>query len=285
MARKCSLGWTVLGRIHPGNKSGDDTYIHKLVEDQQQKIREKIGSQDAQGVEDLFNVQIKREALDYELKELVELQWQIERGLQDNEVALSREDRRALNQLHQSVRRKDGKIMAKCLWRVGEPSYPNNFSYAFSRLLSLERHKMFKDPQIKKMYNDIIKEWQTKSYVREVPQEECRVPDAFYLPTFGVLRRDKDTTKLRVVVDAKARFNNKSLNDGILPGPKLINDLVNVLLRFRHRPVAIAGDVSEMFLQILLDTNGGQNSAYERQANQAHARHDKAGRAPRKCRK
>ena len=33
-------------------------------------------------------------------------------------------------------------------------------------------------------------------------------------------------------------------------GPKLQKDLVDVLIRFRHHPVALVGDISEMFLQV-----------------------------------
>ena len=37
------------------------------------------------------------------------------------------------------------------------------------------------------------------------------------------------------------------------PGPKLMSDLPVVLLRFRRYSVAIAGDISEMFLQIEME--------------------------------
>ncbi|XP_064638261.1 uncharacterized protein LOC135494279 [Lineus longissimus] len=56
-----------------------------------------------------------------------------------------------------------------------------------------------------------------------------------------------------MVLDCAAKFDGTSLNSNILPGPKLLNDLVEVLLRFRRYLVAIVGDVSEMFLQIGLD--------------------------------
>ena len=41
-----------------------------------------------------------------------------------------------------------------------------------------------------------------------------------------------------------------SLNDTILPGPKLQNSVFNVLLRFRRYPIALAFDIGEMYLQI-----------------------------------
>ena len=36
-------------------------------------------------------------------------------------------------------------------------------------------------------------------------------------------------------------------------GPKLQNDLVDILIQFRSEPVALVGDICEMFLQVGLD--------------------------------
>ena len=47
-----------------------------------------------------------------------------------------------------------------------------------------------------------------------------------------------------------ARYGGKSLNDVIQPGPKLQQDLVDVLLRFRRYPVALVCDIAEMYLRI-----------------------------------
>ena len=41
-----------------------------------------------------------------------------------------------------------------------------------------------------------------------------------------------------------------SLNDKILPGPKLQNDLVNILLWFRRNPIALVADISQMYSRI-----------------------------------
>ena len=52
-------------------------------------------------------------------------------------------------------------------------------------------------------------------------------------------------------MDGKASFKKrKSLNDCILKGPKLLNELILVVTNFRKYRVAIAGDIKEMFLQI-----------------------------------
>ena len=68
----------------------------------------------------------------------------------------------------------------------------------------------------------------------------------WYLPHFPVVRKDRSTTKVRIVFDASARYNGTALNDVIYQGPKLQNDLFNVLLRFRRYPVALMCDIAEM---------------------------------------
>ena len=67
-----------------------------------------------------------------------------------------------------------------------------------------------------------------------------------------MIKEDRVTTKVRVVFDAAAKQDGKSLNDATWPGPKLQRDLVDVLTRFRWAPVALSADISEMFLQVEL---------------------------------
>ena len=72
----------------------------------------------------------------------------------------------------------------------------------------------------------------------------------WYLPNFPVLRPDKETTKVRIVFDASARYKDRSLNDLIHQGPKLQRDLFDVLLRFRRQPIALVCDIAEMYMRI-----------------------------------
>ena len=56
--------------------------------------------------------------------------------------------------------------------------------------------------------------------------------------------------KVRVVFDCAARFGDTSLNDQLLQGPDLTNNLTGVLLRFRQKSVALMADVEQMFHQV-----------------------------------
>ena len=59
-------------------------------------------------------------------------------------------------------------------------------------------------------------------------------------------------TKIRIVFDAVAK------HDAVRPRPKLQKELTDVLTRFRRAPVALSGDISEMFLQVGLQEKDRQ---------------------------
>ena len=89
-----------------------------------------------------------------------------------------------------------------------------------------------------------------KGHASQVPEEDLARNDGqvWYLPHFGVVHPQKD--KLRVVLDAAARFSGTSLNDLLLSGPDLTNSLVGVLHRFRQDRVAFISDLECMFYQV-----------------------------------
>ena len=101
-------------------------------------------------------------------------------------------------------------------------------------------------------YANTILAYQRKGYIHKVDQSREPKPNGqvWYLPHFPVCRPDKATTKTRIVFDASAKYQGKSLNDEIPSGPKLQNSLFDVLIRFHRYPVAVACDIKEMYLQI-----------------------------------
>ena len=66
-----------------------------------------------------------------------------------------------------------------------------------------------------------------------------------YLPHHAVVRRDKDTTKLRIVYDASAKDQGPSLNDRLHVGPKFHQLILDILLRFRVHMVGLIADIEK----------------------------------------
>ncbi|XP_063931166.1 uncharacterized protein LOC135143218 [Zophobas morio] len=83
---------------------------------------------------------------------------------------------------------------------------------------------------------------------------ECE-PDnsGYFLSHHPVHNESSTTTKLRVVFNASMKTdNNKSINDNLLVGPNLQQDLFSILIRFRIHKVVVCADLKKMYRQILL---------------------------------
>ena len=72
----------------------------------------------------------------------------------------------------------------------------------------------------------------------------------FYISHHDVLRPESKTTPCRIVFNSSANFHGDVLNEYNAKGPDMLNNLLGVLLRFREEPVAIIGDIPQMFHSI-----------------------------------
>ncbi|UYV73041.1 hypothetical protein LAZ67_10001650 [Cordylochernes scorpioides] len=127
---------------------------------------------------------------------------------------------------------------------------------ALKRFLSLER-KLQKSPSILKQYCDFMDEYLLINHMELIPSDELDTPSGqcYYIPHHCVFQEQSTTTKLRVVFDASCKTSNgKSLNDFLLVGPKLQQDIFNILIRFRTRPIAFSGDIEKMYRQVRIDS-------------------------------
>ena len=160
---------------------------------------------------------------------------------------MNEDDKDTLDLVSKSLRNENEKYQVQIPWKK-ERHLTNNYQMALNRLDNTER-RLIKQPELSEKYCEIIEQYIKKRYLEYVDIKNDS-NDCWYLPHFPVVRLDKSTTKVRIVLDGAARYDGKSLNDVIQPGPKLQQDLVDVLLRFRRYPVALVCDIAEMYLRI-----------------------------------
>ena len=87
----------------------------------------------------------------------------------------------------------------------------------------------------------------------KVPNGELNNPQNLYLPHHCVFKGDSSTTKLRVVFDASAKTTSGfSVNDCLKVGPKLQDDLFDILVGYRFFKTAMSADVAKMYRQVEL---------------------------------
>ncbi|XP_055621927.1 uncharacterized protein LOC129765547 [Toxorhynchites rutilus septentrionalis] len=121
---------------------------------------------------------------------------------------------------------------------------------ATRRFLALER-RLDSDVRLKESYSNFIQEYLSLNHMREIDDEKSIVTPSYYLPHHCVQKADSTTTKLRVVFDASSRTDSGvSLNQALMVGPVIQDDLFSLIVRFRIHKIAIIADIEKMFRQI-----------------------------------
>ncbi|XP_062708877.1 uncharacterized protein LOC134288337 [Aedes albopictus] len=122
---------------------------------------------------------------------------------------------------------------------------------AVRRLESLER-RLQKTPLLAEKVKHQIADYERKGYAHKATLVELTSVDTsriWYLP-LGVVTSPKKPEKVRLIWDAAAKVGETSFNSKLLTGPDLLTPLPKVLCQFRQFPVAVSGDLMEMFHQI-----------------------------------
>ncbi|UYV82438.1 hypothetical protein LAZ67_21002170, partial [Cordylochernes scorpioides] len=128
-------------------------------------------------------------------------------------------------------------------------------SQALRRFLSLER-RFHQKPVYSQHVREFMQEYLNLGHmevINEIEPEQLS-HQVYYMPYHAVLRDQSTTTKLRVVFDASARTSTGlSLNDLLYCGPKLQEDIFNILIKFRTYSIALTADIEKMYRQIRLN--------------------------------
>lgn len=139
----------------------------------------------------------------------------------------------------------DGRYILRLPFRDGSnPDELSNRSSAEKCFMSLER-RLNRLPQMKQLYVNFMNEFVEMNHM-----QTASFSSSYILPHHCVLK-ESTSTKLRCVFNASAKdASGKSLNELLLPGPKLQADIDHILIRFRFHNVALCGDIKMMFRQI-----------------------------------
>ncbi|XP_062537886.1 uncharacterized protein LOC134206213 [Armigeres subalbatus] len=208
-----------------------------------------------------FHICCCREHSDAELHKSVKDYFSLESigVLNLDKKLLSKEDDRAIHILESQTKLKGNRYETGLLWKYEDVRLPNNEQMAMKRLICLEK-RLSKDPDLAKAFDEKLCDYEQKGYIKRLSPAEIqsRHPRSWYLPIFPV-RNPNKPGKLRIVWDAAAKVNGVSLNSVLLTGPDLLVSIVEVLQKFREFRIAVAGDIVEMFHQVLMNENDQQS--------------------------
>lgn len=121
---------------------------------------------------------------------------------------------------------------------------------ALHRFTQTER-RLQSNEHLRSAYIDFMREYISLGHMKLAkPSDQLR----YFIPHHAVFKDSSTTTKVRVVFDASAKSSNGyALNEIMLIGPKIQNDLSVTLLRWRKFPIAFIADVEKMYRQIMVN--------------------------------
>ncbi|XP_063919415.1 uncharacterized protein LOC135134622 [Zophobas morio] len=109
--------------------------------------------------------------------------------------------------------------------------------------------RMSRRPQLNAAYITFLQEYRDLGHMQLAAQ-----PSMYVMPHHCVQKETSSTTKVRVVFNGSSPDSNgTTLNQQLLPGPKLQKDLSHILMNFRLHAIAVTADIRQMYRQIWLN--------------------------------
>lgn len=131
-------------------------------------------------------------------------------------------------------------------WKENHLTLADNKDTVIHRLKSIT--KKLKTQGLYNDYQETFHQWLSEDIIEKVLDEEAN-KENYYLPHRHVIK-ENSTTRIRPVFDASAiEKNGLSLNQCLETGPNLIEQIPNILLRFRQHRIGIISDIRKAFFK------------------------------------
>ncbi|XP_033218066.1 uncharacterized protein LOC117173536 [Belonocnema kinseyi] len=142
-----------------------------------------------------------------------------------------------------TIRREvSGRYCVKLPFNDKRDTLGNSRNTALQRFHALER-RFEKDPALKEQYTACIQGYFKESHIKSISSNEPN-NQGYYLPHHAVVKTCSLTTKTRVVFDDSAKTTTGiSLNDSLMVGPIIQEDLFSIITRFRTFQYALTADI------------------------------------------
>ena len=169
--------------------------------------------------------------------------WQLQPlGITTNEPSV-------MDLFQQQIRYDGNRYTVRLPWREHHYTQSDTHRLCIQHLQSTLR-RLRRTPELLNEYDKVIQDQISRGIVEEVPVvQDDPAAVIHYLPHHHVVWQDKTTAKVRVAYDASARVQpHPSLNDCLHAGPPLLEQITDILLRFRSHTVAFTADIEKAFL-------------------------------------
>lgn len=184
----------------------------------------------------------------HEIQEQLNKFWELEEV--PKKPVMSQEEEACEQHFMQHTRRlEDGRFCVSLPLKMKPETLGDSYYIARKRFISLER-RFQRQPDIKSQYSEFIDEYEALGHLSVIARPE----NAVFLPHHPVLKEQSESTKCRVVFDASCKTTSGfSLNDIMMVGPTLQDDIFSILIRLRQHAYIFTADIEKMYRQILIE--------------------------------
>ncbi|XP_037823707.1 uncharacterized protein LOC119612057 [Lucilia sericata] len=199
----------------------------------------------------ISNIIENEEAIDSIVKKF----WELEEVSHEKQLVYNEEQQKCEENFKNSVRRLPSERFQVSLpFKSDTNLLGSSYDTAKRRFLALER-KLSNYQNMREMYHDFMKEYVDLGHM-SIASNQIPIFPLYFIPHQCVLRPQSTSTKLRVVFDASSRTSSRtSLNDLLMVGPTVQEELYAILIRFRFHKFVITADIEKMYRQVLVDEN------------------------------
>jgi hypothetical protein len=201
---------------------------------------------------------------DVELSNQLTKFWQLEEQT-DNQPPLSADEFACEKHFAETVRRgSDGRFVVRLPFKGDVLLMGPSNKMALKRFYSVEK-RLHQNPTLKRDYTTFMNEYLHLEHMMlvspYVPEDNSHA-NQYFLPHHAVIKESSSTTRVRVVFDGSAKTTTGiSLNDMLMVGPTVQQDLFSIITRFRTHQVAFSCDIVKMYRQIWVDP---RDTAFQR---------------------
>ncbi|XP_071056073.1 uncharacterized protein [Onthophagus taurus] len=188
---------------------------------------------------------------DYSLDNSIQRFWELE-SIPERTLLTCEEDKCENHFKNNYKRTSTGRFIVSLPFKKPNPVLGNSYQTALKRFMSLE-NRLLKTPSLRSDYINFMKDYLQSGHMSLANSFKPPSDRTYYIPHHCVLRSENPSSKIRVVFDASAPTSNgTSLNDTLLVGHKLQQDIIKVLSSFRCFKYAFVCDIQQMYRQILV---------------------------------
>ncbi|CAG7723610.1 unnamed protein product [Allacma fusca] len=147
-------------------------------------------------------------------------------------------------------REASGRYVVKLPFKPGHSPLGQSRNRALSRFQQQEA-RLQRNLEHKTLYDiNFMREYESLGHMVQIPSADikCEECSFYYLPHHAVFKWSSSTTKCRVVLDASCKSSSgMSLNDILMNGPIIQDNLFTHLLRFRLHAIPFVGYIEKMY--------------------------------------